>query len=357
MRWRRRTQADRRGPDRSSFSSRHIEGTGGGEAKLIVKDSIVLDATVNPDFSDVESEQPQFTVNQRYPVYFPELRPFFLEMQATSERRSRWSIRANIVHPEYGMRMTARWDIRTWASSPSTTGSRGRRCTGRSGLQPPRQSCGGRVAEDLGKGSSAGAIYTDEEFGGGWNRIGGIDGTLRFNEHWTATGQMVESSTKGTVDSGTPPSYSPARQATFNCRAAATPSVSIAAIRTTAPALRPNWALCRHRTSATALRTPAISGFPSTAGSELWHGDVAECRIRPSERPRLPLFELRSVLGAAEKYRPCADFRENSDTVSPLSYSALNGFRNFTENYVGFVVRGAPWSQFNFTCKPFAAAM
>jgi len=27
----------------------------------------------------VESDQPQFTVNQRYPVFFPELRPFFLE--------------------------------------------------------------------------------------------------------------------------------------------------------------------------------------------------------------------------------------------------------------------------------------
>ncbi len=39
--------------------------------------------------------------------------------------------------------------------------------------------------------------------------------------------------------------------------------------------------------------------------------------------------------------------------MSPLSYSALNGFRNFTENYVGFVVRGAPWSQFNFNLQAF----
>ena len=61
------------------FSSRHIEGTAGGEVKAILKDSIIFDATINPDFSDVESDQPQFTVNQRYPVYFPELRPFFLE--------------------------------------------------------------------------------------------------------------------------------------------------------------------------------------------------------------------------------------------------------------------------------------
>ena len=65
----------------------------------------------------------------------------------------------------------------------------------------------GRVSQDLGKGSSIGAIYTDEEFGQGWNRIGGVDFTWRMTDKWTALGQMVESSTKGTVDSGTPPTY------------------------------------------------------------------------------------------------------------------------------------------------------
>lgn len=55
-------------PAEPYFSSRRLEGTFGGDLKAIVKDSIVLDATVNPDFSQVESEQPQFTVNQRYPV-------------------------------------------------------------------------------------------------------------------------------------------------------------------------------------------------------------------------------------------------------------------------------------------------
>ncbi|MGB7266279.1 MAG: carbohydrate binding family 9 domain-containing protein, partial [Terracidiphilus sp.] len=42
-------------PTNPFFSSRHLENTSGGEAKLILNDSIVLDATVNPDFSDVES--------------------------------------------------------------------------------------------------------------------------------------------------------------------------------------------------------------------------------------------------------------------------------------------------------------
>jgi len=53
----------------------------------------------------------------------------------------------------------------------------------------------GRVSQDLGKGSNVGLMYTDEEFGGGWNRIGGADFTWRMNNHWTTLGQMVESST------------------------------------------------------------------------------------------------------------------------------------------------------------------
>ena len=40
---------------------------------------ITLDATVNPDFSQVESDAFQVEVNQRFPVFFSEKRPFFME--------------------------------------------------------------------------------------------------------------------------------------------------------------------------------------------------------------------------------------------------------------------------------------
>ena len=52
-------------------------------------------------------------------------------------------------------------------------------------------------------------MAADEEFGQGWNRIGGVDSTILFDsKHWTAHGQMVESSTMGDEDSGTPTPYS-----------------------------------------------------------------------------------------------------------------------------------------------------
>jgi len=40
---------------------------------------VTFDVTLNPDFSQVESDDPQLTVNQRFAVFFPEKRPFFIE--------------------------------------------------------------------------------------------------------------------------------------------------------------------------------------------------------------------------------------------------------------------------------------
>jgi hypothetical protein len=41
--------------------------------------NVAFDATVNPDFSQVESDAGQVTVNERFALFFPEKRPFFLE--------------------------------------------------------------------------------------------------------------------------------------------------------------------------------------------------------------------------------------------------------------------------------------
>ena len=51
----------------------------GIDAKFVFNDAMVLDITLNPDFSQVESDQPQVTVNERFEVQFPENRPFFVE--------------------------------------------------------------------------------------------------------------------------------------------------------------------------------------------------------------------------------------------------------------------------------------
>ncbi len=184
-------------PNRPYFSTRHLEGTAGGDAKAIVKDSIVVDVTVNPDFSQVESDQPQFTVNQRYPVFFPELRPFFLENANYFSTPIDLVYTRNIIRPEFGARVTGKLgrtnvglltidDRSSGQVFPTDDPAFGKRAL----------YAVGRVTQDLGKGSSVGAIYTDYEFAGSFNRIGGLDFTARFNDKWSAIGQIIESASR-----------------------------------------------------------------------------------------------------------------------------------------------------------------
>src|SRR5439155_1430692 len=51
----------------------------GLDAKAVLGGALTLDGTVNPDFSQVESDQPQVSINERFEVFFPEKRPFFIE--------------------------------------------------------------------------------------------------------------------------------------------------------------------------------------------------------------------------------------------------------------------------------------
>ncbi|HLY92059.1 MAG TPA: DUF5916 domain-containing protein, partial [Candidatus Angelobacter sp.] len=65
---------DERDPAGDRFTGKHVEPKAGLDSKIVIKDSLVLDATINPDFGQIESDDPQVTVNQRFEVFFPEKR-------------------------------------------------------------------------------------------------------------------------------------------------------------------------------------------------------------------------------------------------------------------------------------------
>ncbi|MBI3484748.1 MAG: carbohydrate binding family 9 domain-containing protein [Acidobacteria bacterium] len=104
---------DLRTPAQPVYAARSMELSAGLDAKIILKDSLVLDLTVNPDFSQVESDEPQLVVNQRYEVFFPEKRPFFTENanyfqvpMVTSNAELLFTRR--IADPQFGARLTGK---------------------------------------------------------------------------------------------------------------------------------------------------------------------------------------------------------------------------------------------------------
>src|SRR5258708_33172228 len=84
------------------------QGEPGMDAKFVIHDPFVVDMTANPDFSQVESEDPQITVNQRFAVYFPEKRPFFLENEDYFRTPLDLFFTRSIGDPSAGIRLMAK---------------------------------------------------------------------------------------------------------------------------------------------------------------------------------------------------------------------------------------------------------
>ena len=88
--------------------SKTVDPYAGLDAKFVFKDSLVLDVALNPDFSQVESDQPQVTANQRFEVFFPEKRPFFLENANFFETPINLFFTRRIADPQFGIRLTGK---------------------------------------------------------------------------------------------------------------------------------------------------------------------------------------------------------------------------------------------------------
>jgi hypothetical protein len=99
---------DLRDPAQPRFAEDRLQLDGGLDAKLVVKDSLVTDIAINPDFSQVESDEPQVTTNQRFEVFFPEKRPFFLENASFFQTPINLFFSRRIADPQFGAHRQAR---------------------------------------------------------------------------------------------------------------------------------------------------------------------------------------------------------------------------------------------------------
>ena len=100
-------------PGRTVYRAQN-EWRTGLDAKVILRDALTLDLTLNPDFSQVESDEPQVTVNQRFEVFFPEKRPFFIGNAGFFQTPENLFFSRRIADPDVGVRLTGklgRWAI------------------------------------------------------------------------------------------------------------------------------------------------------------------------------------------------------------------------------------------------------
>lgn len=173
------------------------EFRGGLDAKIVARDALTFDIALNPDFSQVESDEPQVTINQRFEVFFPEKRPFFIENAGFFRTPLNLFFSRRIANPQFGGRMTGKLD--RWALGVLAIDDRapGRVRLASDPLRDERTGIGAvRVEREFAEQSKVGLFAGSRDFASSFNRVFSLDMRLKLSPTWVLTGQAVRSYTK-----------------------------------------------------------------------------------------------------------------------------------------------------------------
>jgi len=164
----------------------------GLDFKMVVEDAWVLDLTANPDFSQIESDEPQATVNQRFELFFPERRPFFLENSDLFQTPTNLLFTRRIVDPAAGVRLTGKRGAWAFAALVADDEAPGKDAAAGDPLEDERAHIGVlRASRDISDQSRIGALFTDRELEGSRNRVGAVDGRIKLDDNWVAQFQVA----------------------------------------------------------------------------------------------------------------------------------------------------------------------
>jgi hypothetical protein len=97
-----------RDSDTGVYTQNKLSPDFGVNFKYGITSNLTADFTYNPDFSQIESDRPQIQVNQRYPLFYAEQRPFFLEGQEIFNTDINLVHTRTIVDPRYGVKLTGK---------------------------------------------------------------------------------------------------------------------------------------------------------------------------------------------------------------------------------------------------------
>ncbi len=155
----------------------------GANFKYGVTPNLIADFTFNPDFSQIESDRPQVEVNQRFALFYPELRPFFLEGAEIFQMQAPVTVvhTRTIVDPRYGAKLTGKTTLGVlFANDEGASLGVDDRLDPAFGQSA--QTFVGRVRYDLYSESFVGGIVTDRQFLDGHSRLVGADSNFRIGD-------------------------------------------------------------------------------------------------------------------------------------------------------------------------------
>jgi hypothetical protein len=192
------TRSGERGGDDLRYDDDPRFGLG---VKYGITTGLTADATLSPDFSQVEADAGVVDVNERFAIYFPEKRPFFLEGSDIFRTPSNLVYTRQIVDPRYGGKLSGklgRMSLGAIFAADRAAGEAPESIP--DGMNPYRDHDSFasilRLKHDVLRNSFVGALATAREQLDSYGRDVGIDGRINIRDRWSAAFQGIASWTR-----------------------------------------------------------------------------------------------------------------------------------------------------------------
>jgi len=166
----------------------------GGNVRWGITPSLLLNGTYRPDFAEVESDATELIIDPRVGVKYPEKRPFFLDGLEQFNTPNNLIYTRAIEAPIAASKLTGKLGDISLAYLGAIDEEDQ---SGLTGGHPAINVF--RVRDDFAQGSQIGAVITDKEAGGSFNRVVGADSRIVFGKIYSLSLQAATSMTR---DSG-----------------------------------------------------------------------------------------------------------------------------------------------------------
>lgn len=190
--------------DSGKFVNDNLKQDIGVTVKFGITPNITLDAAYNPDFAEIEADAPVVTANQRFPIFFEERRPFFLEGSEIFQTPITVFYSRTIIDPDLATKLTGKIGKTSFgflAASDKAPGNYSDEDRSDPNSYPfikeflDKNALFGifRLKRDVGRNNNVGFFGTSRTFPRQRNFTGGFDGRFQLNPKTILTFQTVGS--------------------------------------------------------------------------------------------------------------------------------------------------------------------
>ena len=191
--------------DTEKLASEKIKGRIGGGFKFSNSD-FVLGTVINPDFSQIETDAAQISVNSTFALFYPEKRPFFIEgMDLFTSRNMVFNSRS-INNPLAAIKLSGKNNNLSYGylfsddrNTPFTIPGEEESKTNSSDVKSISQIA--KLRYDFGEEQNVALLFTTRSIQKSYNNVAGLDWFFRFNKNYFFGGTYNYSSTQELNDS------------------------------------------------------------------------------------------------------------------------------------------------------------